>query len=431
MKKILALSLILILIFSLCACGESEENTSSATDSASGVLSSETETDGATDPTKTDTASESLSSSDTDAVTDTDGDSATASSDAATDTDTNTSSDADTDTEQGNASTENVEVEAPVYNVYNETVDHKFITTDIINFSLVVYDMNLCKGDFNKLADDSAIIWEWKSKEDPNCHYANKIIRSISGVKFRYSAYYKRDVVIACANFGWVGVIDYENCSLLWECQLPTGPHSVEMLPNGDVVVGSADSDGALIYFALSAGATAPTHSIVSPSCHGVCWDPKNEWLWVLEKEGVYACMVENPGTMVGKLVRLGGTGAKFSGDSGGHAFAPIAGQPGKYWVSARKLWVFDAEKETLSLANEALITGAIKGICSFNDQTVVVANAGLCGKNVYSWGSDGFRIITREMSTGKVSVPQYKVTVVPITGREFYKIQAFSKNYQ
>lgn len=422
MKKILALSLILILVFSLCACGGSEEDTPSATDTASGGLSS------GANSTGTDTPSGSVSPSDTDAATDTKGDKT---SSAASDTATNTDSGADTDTEQGNTSTENMEVEEPVYNVYNETVDHKFITTDIINFSLVVYDMNLCKGDFNKLADDSAIIWEWKSREDPNCHYANKIIRSISGVKFRYSEYYKRDVVIACANFGWVGVIDYENCRLLWECQLPTGPHSVEMLPNGDVVVGSADGDGALIYFALSAGATAPTHSIVSPSCHGVCWDPQNEWLWVLEKEGVYACMVENPGTTAGKLVRLGGTGAKFSGDVGGHAFAPIAGQPGKYWVSARKLWVFDAEKETLTLANEVLITGAIKGICSFNDQTVVVANAGLCGKNVYSWGSDGFRIITREMSSGKVSVPQYKVTVVPITGREFYKIQAFSKNYQ
>ena len=353
------------------------------------------------------------------------------STDESTDLVTDSESDVSTDSDQETDSSESEKTEDLTYDVFTETVDHKFITTDIINFSIVVYDLNLCEGDFSKLADDSAIIWEWKSREDPNCHYANKIIRSISGVKFRYSAYYKRDVVIACANFGWVGVIDYENCRLLWECELPVGPHSVEMLPNGDVVVGSADGDGAVFYIPLSAGAVAPTHSIVSPSCHGVCWDPQAECLWVLEKEGVFACIVQNPGTLDGTLVRVEGVGAKFSADSGGHAFSPIAGEPGKYWVSARKLWIFDSGEGTLTLADEVLITGAIKGVCSFNDKTVIVANAGLCGNNVYSWGSDGFRIITREPSGGVETEPKYKVTVVPISGREFYKIQAFTKDYQ
>ena len=323
------------------------------------------------------------------------------------------------------------EPEETLFHTYEATLEHRFITTDIINFSLVVYDLNQWDRASETL-DDSAIIWEWRSREDPNCFYANKIIRSISGVKFRYSEYYGKDVVVACANFGWVGVIDYEACSLLWECELPTGPHSVEMLPNGDVVVGSADGEGALYYFPLSAGETDWTCSVESPACHGVCWDPEKEWLWVLELEGVSAFRVDDVGSADGELIRLDGHGAKFSGDSGGHAFAPIAGTPGKYWVSAGKLWVFDSKTETLTRTSRSdLISGGIKGVCSFSDQTVVLSVAGLQGQNVHSWGSDGFKIVFRELSSGKVKLPRDQVITVSTPGREFYKIQAFSKKYQ
>ena len=313
------------------------------------------------------------------------------------------------------------------YVFIDSSVDHKFIATDIINFSLVVYDLNLCNGNLQRLTDGSAVIWEWRSREDPNCKFSNKIIRSISGVKFRYSEYYKRDVVIACANFGWVGVIDYENCSLIWECELPTGPHSVEMLPNGDVVVASAAEAGALSYIPISAGATEPTHSIVSPSCHGVCWDTENECLWVLELNGIYACKIENMGTSAAKFVRVEGSGDTFKGDKGGHALAKITGETGKYWVSAiNKLWIFDTKTQTLTVAPSKYSKKNIKGICSFVDGTVIESIAGLYGNNKHSWGSDGFSVITRDTATDQVSV----FTDVPFEKREFYKIQTFTKDY-
>ena len=404
MRRMLAMVLCFVLAGVLVACGET---------GGSG--------DGASTQTEVVTESETSTVTSGEGVTDSDSDK------------TSSGTQTETDDGQSESSSETKEEdETKDVQIFNPEIEHKFIANDIINFSLVVFDLNLCEGDFTKLSDESCVVWEWKSREDPNCKYANKIIRSISGVKFRYSEYYKRDVVIACANFGWVGVIDYDNCSLLWECALPVGPHSVEMLPNGDVVVGSADGEGALIYFPLSAGITEPVHSIVSPSCHGVCWDPVKECLWVLEGPGIHACTVENPGTAEGKLVRVEGSGDTFSGDNGGHAFAPIGGEPGKYWASAGKaLWRFDTDTQKITGVTGALSSSAIKGICSFSDRTVIESVAGLCGKNKYSWGSDGFRIITRELSTGKVKVPRDVVTVVPFRGREFYKIQAFDKNYQ
>ena len=313
------------------------------------------------------------------------------------------------------------------YVFIDTNVEHKFIATDIINYSLVVFDLNLCDGNFQRLADDSAIVWEWKSREDPNCKFSNKIIRSISGVKFRYSEYYQKEVVIACANFGWVGVIDYENCSLIWECELPTGPHSVEMLPNGDVIVASAADDGALIYIPLSVGVTEPTHSIVSPSCHGVSWDNESKCLWVLELNGIYACKIENMGTNAAKLVRVEGSGDTFKGDKGGHALAKITGETGKYWVSAiNKLWIFDTKTQTLTVAPSKYSKKNIKGICSFVDGTVIESIAGLYGNNKYSWGSDGFIIITKDTTTDQVNI----FTDVSFKKREFYKIQTFTKDY-
>lgn len=356
--------------------------------------------------------------------------------DAVTDSGSGNSDTADVSDTEGNTDTssEKTEDDQPKYVLFDPEAEHKFIGTDIINFSLVVYDLNLCDGDFQALADDdSCIIWEWKSREDPNCKLASKIIRSISGVKFRYSAYWKRDVVVACANFGWVGVIDYDACKLLWECQLPTGPHSVEMLPNGDVVVGSADGEGALIYFPLSAGITTSVHSIVSPSCHGVCWDPQAECLRVLGQDGVYSCIVENAGTAQGKLVKIEGSDCNFTGDRGGHAFTPVAGQPGVYWASAGKLWKYDSKTNTFSAAKSNLISGAIKGICSYEDNTVILSIAGLNKNNKYSWGSDGFRIFTRVMSEGRVKQPVDKVVNVVFKNqvREYYKIFPFTKDYQ
>jgi len=322
---------------------------------------------------------------------------------------------------------------------YDASIDHLIIATDITNHSIVVYDLDYCKGDFTKLVDDDvALVWEWDSDEDPKCK--KKPGAGIDSAKLRYSPYYKRDVIIACSSNGWAGVIDYEAKSLLWEYDIGDGPHSIEMMPDsGDVVVAcsSGATSGKVSYVPLSSGRTDPSHYIFCPSGHGVMWDPENELLWVLEYSQVFACRVEGEGTKNARLVRLGGSGADFEGaDASGHGFSPVLGEPGKYWVTAGKLWQFDSNTETLTRSFNRSSTynaNSIKGIASFADGTVVETVSGFGGKTTYDWSCGGFRIITIEESKGKVKQLQPVVTNVyfETSHREFYKVQPFTKEYQ
>ncbi len=313
---------------------------------------------------------------------------------------------------------------------FDPSIEHKFIACDIISHGIVVFDLNACEGDFQRLKDDDvAVVWEWDPEEDPNLKTKGPNF-GIDSAKYRYSPVYEKDVIIACSSNGWVGIIDYEAKSLLWETSISGGPHSVEMLPNGDLVVACSSKPGALAYYAISAGYNKKVHSIPSLYCHGVSWDPEEECLWVLEDTGVYAAVIENMGTRKGKIIRIDRSGAQFPKNyNGGHAFSPVAGQPGKYWASSGgDLWQFDSKEEAMISnypLNLYLTRGAIKGVTSFSDGTVIETVGGM-GNNSKGWSSAGFLIVTQDRETQEV-----KSEYVLFDHRDFYKIQPFTKDYQ
>jgi hypothetical protein len=113
-------------------------------------------------------------------------------------------------------------------------------------------------------------------------------------------------------------------------------------------------------------------------------------------------------------------------GHSGGHAFAPVLGQPGKYWASFG-LYMYQYDSMTQKLTKVANLSNRdTKGICSFADGTVaqVVADHG-------SVVSSDLHIVIRQDAGGKVQQLKDFETVVTFTGRSFYKVQAFTKDYQ
>ena len=310
---------------------------------------------------------------------------------------------------------------------YDPTVDHKFLACDIVNHSIVVFDLDACNGDLQKLRDDDvAVVWEWDSDDDPNCRLNPGY--GLDSAKYRYSPYYKKDVVIACSSNGWVGIIDYEAKSLLWERrdQITYNAHSVELLPNGDLVVSVSSDPGALVYYAVSLGIDEHITTVNNLWGHGVSWDPVNECLWTLESGKIVAVSVLDMGTKDVKLVRIERSFAEIKGS--GHALSPVTGQPGKYWISASSLWQFDTETEEICTnfpLNAFLTRDSIKGICSFADGTVIETVAGI-GNNTQSWSSNGFLIVSQDAETKEVN-SEYVV----FDHRDFYKIYPFSKDYQ
>ncbi len=393
MKKFLALFFCAVMVFSLAACTPETPSTDTSTNPSGGNSEvSNTEVN------------------------------------SGTNTDVNT----DTDTSGGDV----------VLNVYDPNMEHKFLATDIANHSVVVFDLNKANGDFNKLLTDECVVWEWKADQDPNCTL--KPGAGIDAAKYRYSAYYKKDVIIACSSNGNAYVIDYNAKTVLWEYHIGSGPHSVEMMPNGDMVVACSggDNEGMLAYVPLSAGETKPSHKIFTPSGHGVSYDPVNDCLWVLEYGQIFQCIVRDGGTKNAKLVKVNGSGFDFvknKKDYSGHVLSPIYDQPGKYWVAGQKLWIFDTETQEFSSAYShssaynAKEANWMKGVAYFPDGTMVQTVPGSGDKTTYDWSCGQLRITTIVESTGKVkkAVPKtVKITFEP-NHREFYKVHPFNKNYQ
>ena len=244
--------------------------------------------------------------------------------------------------------------------------------------------------------------------------------------------------MLGSSSGGWAGIIDYETKEILFEALVPNGPHSIELLPNGDLVVASSggdnwDTKGYLRYFPLSTGSTTHSDDLKVPSAHGVQWDPVQEVLWALQYDGVIAVQIRNYGTKDAKLVKLSDMGATFNGkDASGHDLSPVYGQPGKYWVTAGRVWIFDSETNTLT-ENYKYRSGynasSVKGIAYFPDGTMVSTPSNSKG-STYEWSTLEMRLVYLEMSP-RVEQVIVRTKTIKFTNREFYKVHTFCKDYQ
>jgi len=342
----------------------------------------------------------------------------------------------DTGTKTPSTSTDKPEETGPWAGyAFDTSVEHKFFATDIKGHSILLYDLNKTEGDLDQLKNNSCIVWTWTSGSDSKCKI--KPGAGIDAAKFRYSEYYKKDVVIACSSSGGAYVIDYATSSVLWEYRVGDGPHSIEMMPNGDVVVaasGNGVTAGKLVYIPLSAGKKSPSSTVPSPTAHGVSYDPVQNCLWVMENTDVACFTVTGTGTANAALVRdEARTVSLARKDSGGHVISPVTGTPGLYWVAGTgKLWQFDSKAGTVTNTfpnSGALSLRNIKGISSFADGTAVMTFAGLGGNTTHDWSSTALRfLLFKKQSDGSLRAI---VKDVSFKNREYYKVFPFSKDYQ
>lgn len=339
------------------------------------------------------------------------------------------STDSSTDSENSDASSEKEEDKVQLF---DPNLDHKVIMDDSAT-KILIADLNLCGEDPKDIKMEDCIVWEWDTNEATGAKICGQKV-TMDEAGLRYSAYWKRDVVIFCGSGGWVGVVDYATKEVLFEDNPGNGPHSVEMLPNGDLVLacsGNGNGMGTVLYYPLSEGKTKPANSINLESAHGVCYDPTNEMIWVLGGYEIIGCVIRN-----GKLTKLNGTGASLKdiGHGGGHDFVPVFGDPGKYWVSGSKtIMLFDANEQTItdSFPRSSSYTGTnVKGIAWFEDGTMIISAHDQGGTGTYR--SSEFRFLYLGYTEGKIKQVAVKEIVIPHRpGSQTYKIHALSKNYQ
>ncbi|MET8473265.1 DUF6528 family protein [Streptomyces sp. NPDC006422] len=147
--------------------------------------------------------------------------------------------------------------------------------------------------------------------------------------------------VLTTASFGFTAVVEWPTGRRYWAGALGPGddlinPHTAEILPDGNVAV--ACSTGARVrLYAAALGPHATRYAEAElKGAHGLHWDADREVLWAMGDDELVAYGVE--GTRVRPaLVRRFGVPlpvATPGKSAGGHDLFPVAGTPGRMWVT-------------------------------------------------------------------------------------------------
>lgn len=305
---------------------------------------------------------------------------------------------------------------------YDKKVDHKVILTDNTKGSLVALDLddlnrNWMHLDWKKRGNDFKELWSVDLKNDDLC-----------GVKYRYSSFYGTHVVLATASTGQAYAIDYRSKQVLWsvnDCSYDKdvislyNAHSIEMLPNGDIIVatsgyGEGDArykNGGLHYY--PAGSNTRSEFLSLPFAHAVLWDPTNKCLWAIGYEGVVAVKItgEGEGAFMTKIPEMSYEMSYFSG----HDMVPAFGMKGKYWISdSSNVYLYDTATKEMT-RHDTYSMASVKGIAYFEDGTFIAS----------TWG---------DLLTIFVTAPEYdykpRINISYISTK-IYKIHTMTAQYE
>jgi hypothetical protein len=232
-------------------------------------------------------------------------------------------------------------------------------------------------------------------------------------------------VLVYCYHGGAV-IVSFATKEILYHTTAAgENPHSVEILPNGCLVVASS-TDNCVNIFAP--GSKRASHTITFPNAHGVLWDPANEVLWLEGKNEVSAYLVG--GDANAPTLSVIGDMRYKTPKSGLHDMAPVYGDPNRFFVTCGSgILVFDKTTESFSYDYQGGVAGRyhpyVPGCGQFEEDDVLVFT---------TIRED--TMVLNEWCTNKVFI------YVPLKGGgktlirtapndAYYKIRVFSFDYQ
>lgn len=189
--------------------------------------------------------------------------------------------------------------------------------------------------------DRPPVVWSWTADRAPDLGDLDPEQSWDDPDEAKSRTLEGRRYLLTTASGGLAAVVDTATGASRWAADLggEVNPHSIELLPDGNVAV-AASAGGWVRLYAASQGSRATAHATFPlPGAHGVHWDGRTGLLWVL-----------GDGELTG--LRVGGTpdaptltavrSAPLP-DQGGHDLAPVLGAPGRFWVSTLNgLWQYD-----------------------------------------------------------------------------------------
>ncbi len=303
-----------------------------------------------------------------------------------------------------------------------QTLDGRRVVAlaDQLNASFVLIDL-----DAPDPTAPEAVIWEWKPTpalgfKQIGKTYANRIDEAI----IRYSDVLGCYVICVTSSSGYMCVAKYPSGECVWEATASGyGPHSIDYLPDGNVVVacsGNSDTQKGCIRIYSTTSDKYSNYNLVS--AHGVLWDDESQLLWALGSSELRAYRVggtaDNP-----KLIRAEGLGTT-SGISGGHNLSVCSADTDYLWISGSKVWLF--QKSTGKVVSnyngsDKISRGSVKSVDSFEDGTVIQAIA----TGVYASHNTDTLVVTTFDDAGNATTQN-----LVFAGRAFYKARRADAQY-
>ncbi len=328
----------------------------------------------------------------------------------------------DTDTDTGIISSSDLEEDKGPVGLPENGTEHLLMVTDIKKGRILVLDLNA-----EYPLDPDALVWEWAASTARGWKYPELCRVGLDDAKLRWSEYYQKYVVIITSSSGWAGIADYETRECLWETKVSSGPHSIEMLPNGDIVVACSGDTGHLRYYSITEGRNwKMVQDVELASAHGVLWDPQQQVLWALGHSRLNAYTVAENGDV--RLTQVEGKGASLSSyGANGHDLSADYADSDRLWISTgdRIVQFSKSQNRILSEFEDSVLLYSqtnVKGISNFPDGTKVYCR----GTGVqYDWATDTFHVVA------KVENGRMKRFPFRFTNRTVYKVRSFLAEYQ
>lgn len=313
-------------------------------------------------------------------------------------------------------------------NTEDETLAaHEVIVTDITNGRIVVANLDL----EDPFAQEN-LIWEWVPTEALGWEDVTqeRLSKSVSGVKYRWSENFKTNVVLFCTSRGVAGVVEYPSGKCLWKTKVPgVSPHSIEMMPNGDIAVttsGSGDWEAGLIhYYQWTDGKYELTCEVPLNGGHGLLWDPDNEVLWAVGFPTLEAYAIQEGSNGKAALYKVEGWGCDIP-DGTGHDLMPDYGNRDILWFTDNVSILQYSKSQGKELkefenSKKLKMMPTVKGVTSFSDGTVAFVSYGDAS------GTDDPHIV-------RVFWPQedgtYELAKVENAEFGFNKVRVFTTDY-
>jgi hypothetical protein len=134
-------------------------------------------------------------------------------------------------------------------------------------------------------------------------------------------------------SYGLAAVVPYpQGTGAYWAADVgrPNNPHSIELLPDGNVAVAASTGDWVRVFTASQGPASTTYKEFKLEDAHGVYWDAGNKLLWAIGGHELVGLRVGGtPAAPVLTKVR----GATLS-TNWGHDLQPVAGDPDRLWLT-------------------------------------------------------------------------------------------------